>query len=186
MNIHPLFVHFPIALLVVYTFLEVGSLLVLGILRVFRREGPSVGVLLSGKSFHDIKAFLVVMGTALAFVTLQTGEWAEHALRTTTSEGVRFATSSSPFRLIEMHSSFATASVAVFTILAVAYICRLAWFRKFKIFNFVSELVLNPWIRVILALVGAVLILITGALGGAITYGPTTDPFVSMIYGWFF
>jgi len=36
------------------------------------------------------------------------------------------------------------------------------------------------------ALIGAVCLTITGALGGAMVYGPTSDPFVSFIYTLFF
>ena len=38
----------------------------------------------------------------------------------------------------------------------------------------------------LIALVGIVVITITGALGGAIVYGPEVDPIVSVIYHLFF
>jgi len=38
----------------------------------------------------------------------------------------------------------------------------------------------------LLALLGLVLIIITGGLGAAIVYGPNVDPFVNFIYSIFF
>lgn len=61
MNIHPAFVHFPIALLLIYSLIE---------LLPMARFMPRVG-------WSSIKPFLLYLGTAAALVTAATGGMAE-------------------------------------------------------------------------------------------------------------
>jgi len=65
MNIHPLFVHFPIALLSFYALMEICRFI-----RINR----------SPHWFHA-KAFVLIAGAASAFLTLETGETAASLLR---------------------------------------------------------------------------------------------------------
>lgn len=170
MNIHPLFVHFPIALLTIYSIVE----------------------LLNGFSFWKkqqwilpIKQFLLFVGVGSAFVTLQTGELAEHALNDKSLES-----------LVETHAFFASASTYIFLALALIYFFRFmstaVWFES-RVPIFLKRIVTlytKMFDHRVIILFGAVLgllsIVITGALGGAIVYGPTVDPIVNIVYRLFF
>lgn len=171
MNIHPIFVHFPIALLTVYAIAE--------LLRFKSLREKSY--------FFYVKAVLVIGGTLSAFLALNTGETAEHlqdrALRP----------------LIEIHSTFATVSTWIFVVLALAYLVglierstynlKLQQSRFAKIWNIkirVANYILSSYISIVLACAGLIAITITGALGGAIVYGPTIDPIVNYVYHLFF
>lgn len=171
MNIHPAIVHFPIALLACYAILEV-----LSIVPRFKRH-PWV---------EPIKTFLVAGGTLLALLALSTGETAQHVL----GRGPDV-----PRALIRTHSSVATLSTDIFSVIAAIYIVRLAkqqpWYQRVPAFlravlDFCMKLLDRQWLLALGALVGLAAITITGALGGAIVYGPNTDPIVRFIYGLFF
>lgn len=47
-----------------------------------------------------------------------------------------------------------------------------------------SEKIRGGWLMFVAALIGLWMVSITGALGGAIAYGPNIDPFVSIVYHW--
>lgn len=172
MNIHPIFVHFPIALLTIYALLELARFKPI-------RNLPYL---------FDIKAFLVIVGFFSALVTVQTGNLA--------GEGVP----SGPIRnLVETHSFFANISVYIFGLIALVYFLKWIdlssadryiiaspfgkiWIAVKKQTGYILRSPLLPFI----ALAGLLSITITGALGGAIVYGPDVDPFVHFIYGLFF
>lgn len=170
MNIHPLFVHFPIAFLTIYAVIELLSTTAL-----LQRQRWLLGT----------KQFLLFVGTVAAFVTLQTGELAEHAL------GDR---SLAP--LVETHAFFASAATYLFLGLSLIYLFQWAhsraWFESRvplflkKITTLYSKIFDHRAVIVLGALAGIVTIVITGALGGAIVYGPSVDPIVSLVYGLFF
>lgn len=181
MNIHPVFVHFPIALLTVYALLEVcGSVLNL-ILISLKKENSALVQFLSGQNIVSIKAFLVIVGSIATVPTLMSGETAEHIFRSEAGSPQAFATSAIG-KLIETHSTCAWVSVIVFSIIALGYLCSLSWFSKYSLCRSISEVIRNPWVVSILACVGIILITVTGVLGGAITYGPTADPVVEYVY----
>ncbi|KKR31417.1 MAG: hypothetical protein UT65_C0027G0012 [Parcubacteria group bacterium GW2011_GWF2_39_8b] len=73
--------------------------------------------------------------------------------------------------LINLHKNFAFSTIAVFSIILILYFKRL--------------LINSTSIR-LYALLGLALITITGALGGAVAFGPDVDPLVSFIYHTFF
>ena len=173
MNIHPLFVHFPIAMLIVYAICELIR---------FR-------AVLAKPYWFYFKAFLVIIGSVSAFVTVKTGQMAEDVIREATGR---------VSDLIETHSTFALISTWLFTVLALLYI--IAWIHKekphfFASFQFlavrwllvcrIARIVFSPAVLVILAVLGLCAISITGALGGAIVYGPDFDPFSKFVYGLF-
>lgn len=173
MNIHPLFVHFPIGLLVVYSILELG--------------GYFLSALRRNMWAFPVKAFLLFAGVLSAFAALITGGIAEEIIEETGS----FSS------IVEVHSSFAVATTVLYLVLAAAYLNRVfdrnRWFDRIVVMNrffawgwnkkkYLAHLILDTWLLPVLALLALITITITGALGAAIVYGPSADPFVSFIY----
>lgn len=167
MNIHPILVHFPIALLTIYALLEIFSLLK----KVREYEW-----------LEHIKAFLVIVGVLSAFFTLSSGEVAENMI----NKGDPIL-----HKLVETHGFFASVSTDIFLGIAILYALRFiktkTWYGKFPVlvqntFNKVSMLLDRRWVLILGALVGLLSITITGALGGSIVYGPGIDPVADIVY----
>lgn len=162
MNIHPIVIHFPIACLVLYTGLELLSLFVKS-----RRD-----------KLYLTKIILLIIGTIWAFMAIQTGEYAWEQLGYTD--------------LIEAHSEFGEMSYRTYLIIWIIYACQYMLATKSgmqimansfgailgKIIKFAS----HPILLSLIALLGLVLLSITGALGGAISHGIDTDPVVRIVY----
>jgi uncharacterized membrane protein len=169
LNIHPAVVHFPIGLLTLYCILE--------LLRFKKIQSKSY--------LFYVKAILLVAGTVGAFFALQTGELLEKEFTSA---------------LLEKHAMFANITTILFVVLSVAYLIR--WFKIdgetwaflkkpliakiWKVKVAASDFVLKSWVSVFLAAIAFVFLTFTGALGGAIAYGPDTDPIVSFVYHLFF
>lgn len=198
MNLHPIFVHFPIALLTLYAVLEIAIPLKIKFYKLCKWDRPETSPrlaklyqLLITPVWNYIKAFLVIVGTVLALPTLQTGEWAEEKFMSYATDYISFVQSEIG-QLIELHSTFATATVIIFSILAIAYLLRLLPLLASlpqsvqAVSTKIQNIVLNAYVAPLLALLGIIAITITGALGGAIAHGPDTDPVVQMIYSFFF
>lgn len=158
-DLHPLLVHFPIALLTLYAVLE------------FLR----FKFITSRLDLFHTKAILVVLGALGGVIAAQAGELAEEAFKGT-----------SQMNLVEMHSSFAENTNILGLIIAALYIGT--WIKRSavklpfpKITALCEKITMSPMIipAAIALLIG---ITITGALGGAIVYGPDTDPAVKFIY----
>lgn len=171
-DFHPLVVHFPIALLTLYALVELVRIR-------FLAKQPWL--------FH-VKAFLVVFGVLGAFFSLLTGEAAGETLEHSSSGA-----------LVQTHAAFATASTWLFVVPAAAYL--LLWLVQVglleckkggcpeKVLAFAKKIaswVIRPSLAVPFSFVGLVCILVTGALGGALAYGPQADPVVSFVYSLFF
>jgi uncharacterized membrane protein len=173
MNIHPLFVHFPIALLVVYSFLEIGAYF----LPALRRQTWVFGV----------KVFLLIAGALSALLALATGGMAEDLIQNTNQYAF----------VLEVHAPFAATTTVVYLVLLAAYLVR--WLdisglgdrnvgtnslfaRIWSFKKSVTHIVLDTWLLPFLALLGFALLTITGGLGAAIVYGPNIDPLVSFVY----
>lgn len=164
MNIHPLFVHFPIALLSIYGFFE--------IIRIKAWQNTTW--------IRPLKTALIIIGVTFAYISLSTGELAEHALNDRSLRD-----------LVEKHAFFADIATYLFLFPAIAYLFEgvLATSFATKIPEMIkgimvwysTKLMIAP-LRVMLAFLGVLAVFITGALGGAIVYGPEADPFVSFIY----
>jgi hypothetical protein len=86
--------------------------------------------------------------------------------------------------LVEIHSNWATASVWIFGVLSLVYLA--AWLHREGVLKHAvgswCERALSLWFTPVVALAGLAAITITGALGGAIVYGPDVDPAVKFIY----
>ncbi len=168
MNIHPIFVHFPIAFLTIYAICELFS----------------IRSLKNNQTWEALKMFLLVVGFLGAVSAVSTGEMAEEFVKRTVDSRM----------LIETHAFFAVFSEWIFGILAFSYIFsfletkgKLQKFfdlKIYKIISFLSKKIMR--MRVFLSVLGLVVITITGALGGAIVYGKDADPIVSFVYKIFF
>src|SRR5262249_37931164 len=100
-------------------------------------------------------------------------------------------------QIVNVHENFADASLTIFAIIGAAYL--ILWLNRENFFRSLTEKikVFALWQRlgklghffvgnkfvILLALAGLVCITITGALGGAMVYGPNADPFIKLIYG---
>ena len=172
MNIHPLFVHFPIALLVAYSGLELATYV-----------WPSTRRL---SWLFSVKAFLLFTGAFAAFAALFTGGIAEDLIK-----------DSARSYILEVHSPVAGVTTLLYLLLAAAYLERISdqkgWSARIvgsnsfliKILNlkrYLAHLVLDTWFLPVLALIAVIGMVVTGALGAAIVYGPNADPIVSFVY----
>jgi len=169
MNIHPIFVHFPIALLAIYSVLEMIH---------FRKVMHKI-------EFFYIKFSLLFFGTVGAFLSLATGDSAEELHRDV-------------WQLVEVHSTFAGITTFVYCILLAVYVFdwvnleygeKLSASKYSKFWHWkknIIEKIFNGPVIIILAVLGFVTLFITGALGGAIVYGPLGDPFTAFVYKIFF
>lgn len=137
--------------------------------------------------YEPTKIVLLVIGVISSFAALSTGEAAEHLVPRS--------------QLVEVHSGFAAASTWIFAVLLAAYLIRLlaaslsverlrALVEKlgplWRMLVALAHFILRPYVVSTLALLGLAAVTVTGALGGAIVYGPDVDPIVSFIYHLFF
>lgn len=160
-NIHPIFVHFPIALLVIYSAIRILPL---------AKWFPAV-------AWKDIERALLVFGTLGAFAALSTGELAEELVRPN-------------HQLVEAHSTFATAATWMYVSLLLgelsAYISakQAAMVRLASVaplISFFKRYFSEGLLPKIIALVALVTLSIAGLLGGAIVYGTTADPLAGIV-----
>jgi uncharacterized membrane protein len=164
MNIHPLFVHFPIGLLVVYCLLELVR---------FKK-------FLNSSNFRFLKGFLSITGLLAAGGAVITGYLAKEIISPTIEVS----------RLIETHETFAQMTFLIFSILAGAYFVYFIGISNYsklipKFLYSIAHFIRESWLTPLIALLGLILITITGGLGAAIVYGPNIDPFVKAIYSLF-
>ncbi len=170
MNFHPILVHFPIALLVVYAILE-----------LIRFE--------SVRNLHYwfyVKAVIVITGALSLLPAFAAGDAIEDLF-------------GNQANLVEVHSGFAASVVVLFGIVAFFY--AIAWLEKdAHISSRIAPRFRNAWIAlqrarmfvidshfvVVPAIIGLILITITGALGGVIAQGVDVDPIAKYVYNLFF
>jgi uncharacterized membrane protein len=164
MNIHPLIVHFPIALLTIYAIFE-----------CFRAKK-----FLVSESWFFVKATFLFLGTLGALLAGLTGNFGKSLFQT-------------QYAIIQTHERFAFATGVVFAILSLIYFIVLID-RLFRpqlrksanasswesVANIARKFFIGP-VLVPVALIGLVLLIITGTLGGSIVYGVTSDPIAQLV-----
>lgn len=166
-NLHPIFVHFPIALLFLYSIIKILPL---------KKWFPNVNWL-------HIERVLLSVGVLGAFAALTTGETAERLVR--------------PNRqLVEAHSTFAATATwlygfllagelaMIFNTVKFSFIKMGKWMWLSLVLGFVERVFCNPVFSKIVALLALVTISLTGLLGGVIAYGVTADPFAGIFLSW--
>lgn len=166
MNIHPLIVHFPIALLLIYSLIT---------LLPMKKWLPRV-------AWDDVATVLLVCGFAGAFMALQTGEIAADLARPNRS-------------LFEAHEFFANATSWMYGLLiagkVLVFIQTRSFFSKVPLFfqkgiTSLGALLTHRTVVILLALFGLLALFLTGALGGIMVYGTTADllaPFILKVLG---
>lgn len=164
MNIHPIFVHFPIALLSIYAVME--------LLR-FRR-------LMSLKGWRYVKATFLVLGILGGFAAVFTGDFGREAFPM--ERGI-----------IEVHETVAQLTVSIFSLLALYYIVDLfdefygmkirasRYAKLFEVSVRIKDRLFEGWFVSALALIGFILLFLTGALGARIVYGENGDIFTQLV-----
>lgn len=168
MDLHPILVHFPIALLTVYAVLE--------IVRVSR--------IMKTSWWLPLKNGLLIIGSAASVLAYLSGSFLEE-------QAESFGEVSAE---LEIHGTFAALTVACFGILAVArvvfllratpFASRLPEPVRVALLGLV-RVIISPSVSIPLAIFGLLLLTATGALGGAMVYGSEGDPIARFLYGIF-
>lgn len=167
MNLHPIFVHFPVALFTVYAVME---------LIPSRKLRAHI-------SWFFVKAAFILIGIASSSAAYLTGTLIEEEFEQDKVYGP----------IVEMHSFFAGMTIAVFAVIALAYLILflqksslqsrlLTWQPWQRISSLVLRIYASRTILPLLALIGLGCVTVTGALGGSIVYGESADPLVGIIY----
>lgn len=155
-NIHPILVHFPIALLFLYSIIKILPC---------KKWLPNV------EWTHLERAFLVV-GVIGAFLALSSGESAQHLTH--------------PNRqLVNMHANFAGLATFLYGALLVGeflYVANPIMLPKIsllyinKILITIENILCNNTFSKFIAFIALIAISITGILGGVMVYGVSADP----------
>ena len=155
-NIHPIFVHFPIALLFLYSLIKMLPL---------QKWFPKV-------SWKHIEILLLVVGVLGAFAALVTGDTAKHLVH--------------PNRqLVGMHSTFAQLATWLYGLLLVGEILTFLTSKIIprlnvpiltKFFIIIQKILTQPTLSKGIAFVALIAITVTGMLGGVMVYGVSADP----------
>ncbi len=164
MDLHPIFVHFPIAFFTLYSALEIIP---------WSKLQEKV-------EYFWLKFGILIAGVLSAPVTLMSGDAA--------SEGFEVGKLS---RLVETHEALAQLTVIVYVVILVLSGARILTLINHPLIanqptvnKFVTLLnkINQRYVLAILALIGLILITVTGALGGAIAFGLGVDPLADYFY----
>ncbi len=171
MNIHPILVHFPIAILTIYALLELAR---------FKKLQQAVW-------YWYTKAFMAIVGTVASYAAFASGD----------EEGGRAITDPLTKQAFHLHENWATITLVIFSVIlfyhlvtvlsrnqaVVVWFAKASWSRSlWQLLAGLSSFIGNPIVILLLALAGLVSITITGGLGGSLVYGQNADPVVSLIY----
>ena len=158
-NIHPIIVHFPIALLFIYSLI-----IIFPIERWFKNT-----------SFTVTRRVLIILGFLGILASMSSGEAAQDF-----TSGSR--------DVIHAHEAFASASSWLYGLLLAGELLPfvikwlptwLVWLSP--ILNFCSKVLRNTTIVWLLALGGLLVLTITGMLGGILVHGTSADPLAPML-----
>lgn len=168
-NYHLIIVHFPIALLVVYTFFEILNLFI-------------------ARDWNEMKMWIVSLGAIGAVVSRITGEWASEI-----HSGAYIR------KTLELHESVSALATGVFIFISVIYILNFLIKNNkiidkvknllgmklgeqlFRVINKFLEIFYTKWFLTLLAIFGFVAIALTGTLGGILAHGCQTDPMTNIV-----
>lgn len=160
-SIHPILVHFPIALLVLYSGIKILPL---------NRWFPLV-------AWTHIERAVLVVGVIGAFLSLASGESAEHLTRASR-------------QLVETHAFFASAATWLYGILLAGEVLTVLNPRLLPRLNiqFVSRIcmwfqgvITRPLLSKWIAFLALIAMTLTGLLGGVMVYGVTADPLAPFV-----
>lgn len=161
-NIHPIFVHFPIALLFIYSVIKIFP---------FAKWFPNV-------AWRDIERFLLVFGIGGAYLSLSTGEQAQELSRPNRS-------------LVEAHAFFANFSTRMYLLLLIGEVANYINTKHFSFINKINylpqliirieKILTNKNLVIVLTILGFITLFLTGVLGGVLVYGTTADPLAPLI-----
>ncbi len=154
MNLHPILVHFPIALLTVYAVIEIARV-------------PAVT---KQSWWFPMKAGFAILGALAAVPTFFTG-WIQE-------QGIDGEVP----KLLDVHGDFALYTLLCFALLAAAHVVVILKAQAPARLVRAAAFILRPAVAVPLAVLGLVFVTVTGALGGTMIYGPDIDPAARVIY----
>ena len=160
-NLHPIIVHFPVALLTVYAWFELASL------------HPK---LRNNKTIFYIKLVMLFIWTVGTIWGVLSGEVAQKLVGKS--------------NLVHQHEEFAEMTRNAFVLLSLLYLAKLYVNEKHlpiakalppflqNILEWIAKYTRKFFLPQILAVVGLFLVTVTGALGWAISHWVNTDPIV--------
>lgn len=160
-NIHPIIVHFPIALLFLYS--------VIRILPLYRWL-PAV-------AWKQTERILLICGVLGAFAASATGEVAEHLVQP-------------DHKLVEMHAFFAGASTWIYGLLLLGELLtvsipflssKITFPRIIEYARIIEKFLTQNSLSKFLAFLGLIAITLTGMLGGVMVYGLSADPAAKIV-----
>lgn len=159
-NLHPIFVHFPIAFLFLYSLLA---------LLPFETWFPKI-------SWKPFRLLLLVVGLVGAFVSSATGEVAADLTNV-------------DHDILEFHEWFAGTSTFIYVVLFAGEIWgRLTEFIKTlqipllaSLFHVIKQIITNKLFMSLFAIGGLISMMLTGMLGGIMVYGTMADPLAPLL-----
>lgn len=160
-NLHPIVVHFPVALLFLYSVIK---------LLPFKKWFPRV-------SWRHVELALLIPGLLGAFLANVTGEVAEHLAQPNQ-------------KLVETHSFMALAATWMYGLLLAGevlswinanLISRLKSPLVISFFTFLRNILTHPIMSKLLVFIGFITISLTGLLGGIMVYGVSADPIAGIV-----
>lgn len=159
-DLHPIFVHFPIAFFLLYSLLRLVP---------WSKKLPTV-------EWQIPRMVILTCGLLGAWLANVTGDIAKDLNRPN-------------YQLVEMHETFAGVSVNIYFILLIAELIvfikpewlEINYLKTVKpLFLFLKKLA-GKWLFILLSIVGALAITMTGLLGGVMVYGVKADPLAAPI-----
>ena len=157
--------HFPVALLSIYSLIELLQIV------------PKIKNYLKEKYWFYVKAILVIVGSLATLPTMLAGLIAKPLFE-------------DAIQVVNIHETFAITTSLIFLFLGLLYF--VVWNKnkikssKGAILLTVQKFVFHYHLEKLFAFIGLITVTITGALGGIIAFGPGTDPFAQFIYTLFF